>query len=336
MLLTEKTKQMQKILVALVFFLMPVFAQLQITCGGALVRLIFRTHAPTHFRQQFCALHLHLTGVLYLKILLFFLERCISLLLLFCLKVDWCCWLSLDLALCFCVYFAGFHTCAIGQTGLVCFGDSSFQQNKPPTTGNFVSLSAGYWHTWQASCCVYLLCFSSSAPVSLCSLRCSRVLLHRSVCSGLLANQSVVCWGGNQQGQAPFMLAGPYVQLDAGYYSTCFVNTVGKCAPFCSLFCFHKTCVICVRISCIGKTNDATPVPMPVPPAGSGPYQSVHVGGNYLCGLLVNGTLQCWSSAPKILTAGTFLQAQGPFVFASAGTSHGRFCVACCVFLRAM
>ena len=111
---------------------------------------------------------------------------------------------------------------------------------------------------------------------------------------GLKVDNSVVCWGGNDYGQAT-PPAGEFLSVSAGFYHACGLKGDGT-------------------VQCWGQNpnwhGDATP------PAGE--FASVNAGWSHTCGMKVDGSVQCWGSD-------NYSQATPPaeqFATVSAGGLH--------------
>jgi alpha-tubulin suppressor-like RCC1 family protein/predicted Zn-dependent protease with MMP-like domain len=121
-----------------------------------------------------------------------------------------------------------FHTCAIDDTGVVCWGDDRFGQSSPPQLSNPRQVVAGAYH----SCALVndgVSCWGSSlngkldVPVLSNPSQISSSYTH--TCA--LDDTGVVCWGKNEHGQTTVPNLINPTQVSAGGSFTCALDEGG-------------------------------------------------------------------------------------------------------------
>ena len=109
-------------------------------------------------------------------------------------------------------------------------------------------------------------------------------------------NGDAACWGGNDQGQAPLRIAGPFKKsISAGVTHSCAIREDRS-------------------IACWGDNFGGM-----APPWIAGQFSTVSVGSHHTCALRVDGDISCWGldfcgEAPAHMA--------GPFIWVSTGPSH--------------
>jgi hypothetical protein len=122
---------------------------------------------------------------------------------------------------------------------------------------------------------------------------------HRHTC-GVQTNKTVACWGYNKDEQAT-PPSGSFLQVSAGWFHTCGIRT-------------NNT------VACWGK-NKENDYDQSTPPNGT--FLQVSAGRLHTCGILTDNTVTCWGSNKfKEELLGQATPPNGPFSQISAGAYH--------------
>ena len=201
-----------------------------------------------------------------------------------------------------------FHTCAIDDTGVVCWGDDRYGQSSPPALINPRQVVAGAYH----SCALAndgVSCWGSSVQgkldVPVLSNPTQIASSYRHTCA--IDDTGVVCWGVNSDGQTSVPdLVNP-IQVSAGGDFTCAIDEIP----------LLPSAEVTLAVICWGTNIRGTTSGLTSPPELSNPIQ-LSSGYNGSCVLDDTGIV-CWGSS----SLASSIPAIGAPIKVAAASSHG-------------
>ena len=133
------------------------------------------------------------------------------------------------------------HTCAIDETGLVCWGLNDYGQTNVPNLDNPVEVSLGYAHTCALDINgVSCWGLNDSGQTDVPALSNPTQLSAGSRNSCAIDDSGVVCWGGISQSQTDVPILNNPVQVSVGSHHACAIDDSG---------------VVCWGSNSLGQTN---------------------------------------------------------------------------------
>ena len=163
------------------------------------------------------------------------------------------------------------HTCALDDTGSVCWGYNGYGQTDVPALSNPTQVSLGFFHTCALDD-TGAVCwgYNSSGQTDVPALSNPTQVSLGAYHTCVLDDTGVVCWGNNGYGQTDVPVVSNPTQVSLGRSHTCALDDTG---------------VVCWGYNNSGQTDV---------PALSNPTQ-VSLGGSHTCVLDDTGVV-CWGN----------------------------------------
>ena len=215
------------------------------------------------------------------------------------------------------------NVCAIRTDDtLACWGSPAEGMTTPPA-GTFKDVSMGLVHSCAVRTDGTMACWGRDwwMPVTdlmwIDNSNFAKVAAGFEYSCGLKNDGSILCWGGGGVGQTnPPSPEGPYTAISAGYTGSCALRTTGELVCWGNRFGTEGVAPAgsnwtgvgggavgyCAVNSAGGISCGHTDYPdLFTNNAPAGTYVQVDMGGSHACGILSDGSANCWSGSPTPL-----------------------------------